>query len=188
MWRDFTAKNGNFALADLFKNVSVADWKTYRRDTIAPMEKEQIMLILLFLLVGLITVFIIFVIFYMIISRKSKDIGILKSLGISKTGVVRVFLRLAFLIGLCGSAFGIAAALVFLANANRLEGWLFDKFGFQLWNREIYAIGEIPHNAGAILLSVVAVSAVAACLLGALVPTLGAAKMKCVDVLRVNKL
>jgi lipoprotein-releasing system permease protein len=124
----------------------------------------------------------------MIISRKSKDIGILKSLGISKTGVVRVFLRLAFLIGLCGSAFGIAAALVFLANANRLEGWLFDKFGFQLWNREIYAIGEIPHNAGAILLITVALSAVAACLLGALVPTLGAAKMKCVDVLRVNKL
>lgn len=188
MWREFTAKNSNFALADLFKNVSVADWKTYRRDTIAPMEKEQIMLILLFLLVGLITVFIIFVIFYMIISRKSKDIGILKSLGISQTGVVRVFLRLAFLIGLCGSAFGIAAALVFLSNANRLEGWLFNKFGFQLWNREIYAIGEIPHNAGAILLIIVAVSAVAACLLGALVPTLDAAKMKCVDVLRVNKL
>jgi lipoprotein-releasing system permease protein len=188
MWRQFTAKNSDFALADLFKNVSVADWKTYRRATIAPMEKEQIMLMLLFLLVGLITVFIIFVIFYMIISRKSKDIGILKSLGVSQTGVVRVFLRLAFLIGLCGSAFGIAAALVFLVNANRLEGWLFDKFGFQLWNREIYAIGEIPHNAGAILLIIVAVSAVMACLLGALVPTLGAAKMKCVDVLRVNKL
>jgi ABC-type lipoprotein release transport system permease subunit len=188
MWKQFTAKNGNFALADLFKNVSVADWKTYRRATIAPMEKEQIMLMLLFLLVGLITVFIIFVIFYMIISRKSKDIGILKSLGVSQIGVVRVFLRLAFLIGLCGSAFGIVIALVFLANANRLEAWLFDKFGFQLWNREIYAIGEIPHNAGAILLIIVAVSAIVACLLGALVPTLGAAKMKCVDVLRVNKL
>ncbi|MFA6176829.1 MAG: FtsX-like permease family protein [Phycisphaerae bacterium] len=188
MWRQFTADNSNFALADLFKNVSVADWKTYRRDTIAPMEKEQIMLILLFLLVGLITVFIIFVIFYMIISRKSKDIGILKSLGISQIGVVRFFLHLAFMVGLCGSAFGIVFALAFLVNANRLEGWLFAQFGFQLWNREIYAIGEIPHNAGVFLLIIVAVSAVVACLLGALVPTLGAAKMKCVDVLRVNKL
>ena len=188
LWRDFTAKNSDFVLAGLFKNVSVRDWKTYRRATIAPMEKEQTMLILLFLLVGLITVFIIFVIFYMIISRKSKDIGVLKSLGVSKTGVIRVFLRLAFLTGICGSAVGIAAALIFLANINHLESWLFDKFGFQMWNREIYAIGEIPHNAGAVLLFAVAACAVAACLLGALMPTLKAAKMKCVDVLRVNQL
>ena len=188
LWRDFTAKNSDFALFGLFKNVSVRDWKTYRRSTIAPMEKEQTMLILLFLLIGLITVFIIFVIFYMIISRKSRDIGILKSLGVSKLGIVRVFLRLAFLVGLAGSCVGIAAALVFLANINRFEGWLFDKFGFQMWNREIYAIGEIPHNTGPVLLTIVAACAVAACLLGALLPTVSAARMKCVDTLRVNQL
>jgi ABC-type lipoprotein release transport system permease subunit len=188
LWQDFIKEKGDFALANLFGTVRVADWKTYRRGTIAPMEKEQTMLILLFALVGLITVFIIFVIFYMIISRKSKDIGILKSLGVSKAGVVRVFMRLAFLMGICGAAVGIAAALIFLANINRLEGWLFEKIGFQMWNREIYAIGEIPNEAKPLLLAVVAACAVAACLVGALLPTLGAAGRKCVDVLRVNQL
>jgi lipoprotein-releasing system permease protein len=188
LWQDFIKENGDFALAGLFGTVRVANWKTYRRETIAPMEKEQTMMILLFALVGLITVFIIFVIFYMIISRKSRDIGILKSLGVSKAGIVRVFLRLALLIGICGAAVGIAAALVFLLNINRLEGWLFDKFGFQIWNREIYAIGEIPHQTRPVLLAIVAACAVAACLLGALLPTLGSAGRKCVDVLRVNQL
>lgn len=188
LWQDFIKEKSDFTLANLFGTVRVQDWKTYRRGTIAPMEKEQAMLILLFALVGLITVFIIFVIFYMIISRKSRDIGILKSLGVSKSGIVRVFMRLAFLMGICGSAVGIASALIFLANINRLEGWLFDKFGFQMWNREIYAIGEIPHKLQPHLLAVVAACAVAACLLGALLPTLGAAGRKCVDVLRVNQL
>jgi ABC-type lipoprotein release transport system permease subunit len=188
LWKDFIREKGDFTLANLFNTVRVQDWKTYRRGTIAPMEKEQTTLILLFALVGLITVFIIFVIFYMIISRKSKDIGILKSLGVSKFGIIRVFLRLALLIGLFGAAVGIASALVFLANINRLEGWLFDKFGFQMWNREIYAIGEIPHRTVPLFLAAVAACAVAACLLGALLPTLSAAGRKCVDVLRVNQL
>ncbi len=188
LWQDFMKGKGDFALANLFGTVRVQDWKAYRRGTIAPMEKEQTMMILLFALVGLITVFIIFVIFYMIISRKSRDIGILKSLGVSKSGIVRVFLRLAFLLGICGAAVGILSALVFLANINRLEGWLFDKFGFQMWNREIYAIGEIPHQTRPLLLATVAACAVAACLLGALLPTLGAAGRKCVDVLKVNQL
>jgi ABC-type lipoprotein release transport system permease subunit len=188
LWENFIREKSDFTLANLFGTVKVQDWKTYRRQTIAPMEKEQTMLILLFALVGLITVFIIFVIFYMIISRKSRDIGILKSLGVSKMGIVRVFLHLSLLIGLIGSAVGILSALIFLANINRLEGWLFDKFGFQMWNREIYAIGEIPHESQPHLLAAVAVCAVAACLLGALLPTLGAAGRKCVDVLRVNQL
>ncbi|MGA2916112.1 MAG: FtsX-like permease family protein [Sedimentisphaerales bacterium] len=188
LWQDFVKEKSNFAYAGLFNTVRVQDWKTYRRGTIAPMEKEQTMLILLFALVGLITVFIIFVIFYMIINRKSKDIGILKSLGVSKFGVLRVFMRLALLIGLIGAAVGILFALVFLANINRLEGWLFDKFGFQMWNREIYAIGEIPHKIVPLLLAAVAACAVAACLLGALLPTLKISGQKCVDVLRVNQL
>ncbi len=188
LWQDFIGQRSDFTLAGLFGTVRVEDWKTYRRQTIAPMEKEQTMLVLLFALVGLITVFIIFVIFYMIISRKSRDIGVLKSLGVSKSGIVRVFLRLAFLIGICGAAVGILFALVFLANINRLEGWLFDNFGFQMWDREIYAIGEIPSRAKPFLLTTVAGCAVAACLLGALLPTLGAAGRKCIDVLRVNQL
>jgi hypothetical protein len=188
LWRDFVSQKSGLAFANLFDTTKVQDWKTYRRGTIAPMEKEQTMLILLFAIVGLITVFIIFVIFYMIINRKSRDIGILKSLGVPKIGIVKVFLRLALLIGLCGAAVGISFALIFLANINGLEGWLFDKFGFQMWNREIYAIGEIPNHATPFLLAAVAACAVAACLLGALLPTLSAAGRKCVDVLRVNQL
>jgi lipoprotein-releasing system permease protein len=188
LWKNFTAGKINSAGANLFKNVNVQDFKSYKRDTIAPMEKERAMMLLLFLMVGLITVFIIFVIFYMIIGRKNKDIGILKSIGASGFGITQVFLRYAVLIGIVGAVIGIAAALIFLDNMNDLEGWLFYKFGFQVWNREIYAIGEIPSKPGVALPVEVAVASIIACLLGAAVPTIRAARQNCVDILRVNNI
>jgi len=188
LWKDFIGQRPDSAVSGLFKNVNVQDFRSYRRETIAPMEKERAMLLLLFLLVGLITVFIIFVVFYMIIGAKNKDIGILKSIGASRFGIMRVFLRYAVLTGFVGAVVGIACALIFLDNVNSLENWLYDKFGFQMWNREIYAIGEIPNRPGVALPLEVAAAAIVACLLGAMLPTVKAARQNCVDTLRVNQI
>lgn len=188
LWKNFTAGKTDATALSLFKTVNVQDFKSYRRETIAPMEKERAMMLLLFLMVGLITVFIIFVVFYMIVGAKNKDIGILKSIGASGCGIMRVFLRYAILISIVGAGIGISAALVFLDNINSLEGWLYEKFGFQMWNRELYAIGEIPNNPGVALPLEVAAAAIIACLLGALLPTLRAARQNCVDILRVNQI
>ncbi|MEN6383751.1 MAG: FtsX-like permease family protein [Phycisphaerales bacterium] len=188
LWNFFVKNKGDSASLNLFKNVNVQDFKSYKRETIAPMEKERAMMLLLFLMVGVITIFIIFVIFYMIIGRKNKDIGILKSIGASGLGIMLVFLRYAVLIGIVGAIIGTAAALIFLDNMNDLEGWLYAKFGFQMWNREIYAIGEIPNKPGVALPVEVAVSAIIACLLGAAIPTIRAARQNCVDILRVNQI
>ncbi|MCE5341050.1 MAG: FtsX-like permease family protein [Planctomycetaceae bacterium] len=188
LWKSFTGFATDPTAINLSKNVNVQDFKSYKRETIAPMEKERAMMLMLFLMVGLITVFIIFVIFYMIIGRKNKDIGILKSIGASRFGITLVFLRYAVLIGIVGSAIGTAAGLVFLDYVNDLEGWLFYKFGFQLWNREIYAIGDIPNHTGVALPVAVAAAAIIACLLGAALPTIKAARQNCVDILRVNNI
>ncbi|HBG26764.1 MAG: hypothetical protein A2Y10_18780 [Planctomycetes bacterium GWF2_41_51] len=190
LWTEFVAAKttNDTAALNFFKNVNVQDFKSYKRETIAPMEKERAMMLLLFLMVGVITIFIIFVIFYMIVGGKNKDIGILKSLGASNFGIIRVFLRYAVLIGVVGAGIGIAAALLFLDNVNSLEGLLYDKFGFQMWNREMYAINDIPDKAGAALVLQVAGAAVLACLLGALWPTVKAARQNCVEILRVNQI
>ena len=188
MWSDFVKRNSGKRQAELFKTVTVQDWKSYKRDSIAPMEKEQTMMIMLFMMVAFITVFIIFVIFYMLIAQKSKDIGILKSIGASGSSITTVFLRFAFLIGFSGTAGGLVFGLLFLAKINALERRLFEKFGWQLWNREVYSIGDIPNRPDFALLTVVFVCAVAVCLVGALLPTIKGASKKCVDILRVNEL
>jgi lipoprotein-releasing system permease protein len=188
MWRDFVAQRTNDKNASLLANVRVQTWKEYCREIVAPMEKEQTMMTLLFCLIGIITVFIILVIFYMIVTHKNKDIGILKSVGACNGDVLQLFLGLAAIIGVIGSAFGGLAGIVFLANINNIEEWLFKHFGFQLWDRTIYAIDAIPNKLEPSVLAIILISAITACLAGALVPAAQAARRRPVETLQVNQL
>ena len=63
-----------------------------------------------------------------------------------------------------------------MRNINAIENWLFEQFGFQLWDRTIYAIGEIPHRLDLTMLLVVVGCAVLACLAGAILPSVRAAE------------
>ncbi|HUV64591.1 MAG TPA: hypothetical protein VMW24_11880, partial [Sedimentisphaerales bacterium] len=77
---------------------------------------------------------------------------------------------------------------MFLVKINRIEDWLFERFGFQLWDRTIYAIGEIPNRVELKVLVAIFLSAIAACLVGALVPSWKAARQRPVETLQVNPL
>ena len=188
LWAKFCEQMKDKPNAELLAGVSVQSWKEHRREFIAAMEKEQVMLTAMFGLVGLTTVFIVFVVFYMIVSHKTKDIGILKSIGASGVDVVTVFLGFAAMLGVAGSAIGVAGGLWFLRDINAIEGWLFERFGFQLWDRTIYAIGEIPHRMDLTMVLVVVGCAVLACVIGAALPSIRAAKSRPVETLQVSQL
>jgi len=188
LWQSFRQKKAEEKQAYLLDAVTVQSWKEYRRASVAPMEKEQAIMTVMFAFVGITTVFIVFVVFYMIISHKSKDIGILKSIGVSNVDIIELFLGFAFLVGLLGSGAGLFAGWLFLQKINRIEDWLFEHFGFQLWDRTIYAIGDIPNQVGFEVLVVIVLSAIFTCLAGALVPSWQAAKQKPIETLQVNQL
>ena len=188
LWQKFKQEKTDEKQAYLLDTVKVQSWKDYRRSSIAPMEKEQTVMAVMFAFVGITTVFIVFVVFYMIISHKSKDIGILKSMGVSNTDIMELFSGYAFLVGFLGSCVGLLGGWVFLLKINQIEDWLFEHFNFQLWDRTIYAIGDIPNQVDLKVLGVIVLSAIIACLAGALLPSLQAASSTPVDALQVNQL
>ncbi|MBN2456836.1 MAG: ABC transporter permease [Sedimentisphaerales bacterium] len=188
VWDKFVEHKRSAGYAELLDGVRVETYKQFRREVMVAVEMERTMMVFVFSLLGLITVFIIFVVFYMIVSHKSKDIGILKSVGAGDIDVVSVFLLFAVLIGLLGSAIGTAAGAAFLAEVNGLEGFLFERYGFQLWSRAIYAIDDIPNKMDLNVVTAIIASAVAACLIAAVVPSYMAARLRPVDTLRVNRL
>jgi len=183
LWRQFKQAQAGALNSNLLDTVKVQDWKGYRRAVIAPMEKEQTLLGLMFVLVGVTTVFIVFVVFYMIVTNKRRDIGILKSVGASNLSVLALFSGFAFNVGLIGSCTGTLLGWLFLARINRIEQWLYEHFGWQLWDRTIYAIGEIPSRIEPQVIATVICSAIAACMMGALVPSYLAARLRPVETL-----
>ena len=189
LWDKFKAEYSEKTYAFLLDNVVVQSWKSYRRESIAPMEKEQTMMTLVFAMLGIITVFIILVVFYMIISSKSKDIGTLKSIGISTGSVVSVFIIFAGFIGFLGTAIGMAGGCAFLVKINEIEGWLKDNTQWTgVWNKSVYAIEKIPNNIEWQPLAVIGTCAMMACLVGALIPSYQAARRQVAQTLQVNQL
>jgi len=172
--------------SDLLDNVHVESWKENRREFIAAMEKEKLLLIIMFSLVGLTTVFIVFAVFYMIVSHKSRDIGILKSIGASSADIFRIFGLFAFFVGTLGSFLGSILGWLFLSKINGIEVFLFERFGFQLWDRAIYSIADIPNRLDVNVLMVIIACAVGACVLGASIPAQKAAKCEVIKAIQAG--
>ncbi len=187
LWAGFREEKAGEQYAELLDKVNVQSWKEYRRAFIAPLEKEQAMMMVLFALVGITTAFIVLVVFYMLVSHKSKDIGILKSIGASRSDVLQLFCVFASLVGLVGSFIGVLGGWLFLLKINAIEGWLFEHFGFQIWDRSIYVFDDIPNEVQIETLAVIIISAIAVCLAGALIPGRQAAKLRPVETLQVSR-
>jgi lipoprotein-releasing system permease protein len=186
LWKKYLAQQ--VSPSNLMTQVTVRSWRLYQREMIAAVETEQKMMSLIFALLGVITVFIVFVVFYMIVSHKSKDIGILKSLGASAADITSLFVGFGFLVGTVGAALGTLAGWQFLLHINDLEALLLRWFHFQLWNRRLYALNEIPNTIYGEVLLVIIASAILASVLGALAPSIQAARKKPVQSLQVNQL
>src|SRR5207245_9060559 len=85
--------------------------------------EKGILNVLLFLIIG-VAGFGILAIFSMIVSENQRDIGILKALGASNGGVLKIFLGYGFLLGLIGTLVGTGLGVWLTVNINDVEQWL----------------------------------------------------------------
>jgi len=139
--------------------------------------------VLLFLIVG-VAGFSILAIFTMIVTEKTRDIGIMKSLGASHRGILQIFLGYGLLLGAVGAGLGTIAGLLFTWHINTIEGWLSVLTGHQVFDRRIYYFTEIPTNIDATTVILVNIGAIAIAVLFSILPALRAAMLHPVRALR----
>jgi lipoprotein-releasing system permease protein len=119
--------------------------------------------VLLFMIIG-VAGFGILAIFSMIVTEKTRDIGILKSLGASNWGVRKIFIGYGLLLGIVGAMIGTGLGLWITVKINWIEQHLSDYTGQELFNRKVYYFDKIPTdiqptnilliNLGAILIAI----------------------------------
>ncbi len=112
--------------------VGVKTWRQQLRDLIGPVEKERELMRILFSIVYLVCAGLVLSIFWAIVHEKTRDIGILRSVGASRPGVLGIFLTYGLVIGLAGSAAGGLLGWLIVNNINGIHealgqptpGWL----------------------------------------------------------------
>jgi lipoprotein-releasing system permease protein len=139
--------------------------------------------VLLFLIIA-VAGFGILAIFSMIVVEKTRDIGILKALGASNAGVMKIFLGYGLLLGLVGAGLGTGAGLAITRNINWIEKQLTYWTGQEIFDRTIYYFKDIPTDTQAMTVLVVNLGAVVVAVVFSVLPALRAALLHPVRALR----
>jgi len=165
-------------------NVSILTWREKQADYIGPIEKQRTLVTIMFAIISLVAVVLVFAIFYMMVVQKTKDIGVLKSIGASSGGVAGIYLLYGSAVGLVGSVIGAVGGYLFVRNINPIHDWVADTFGWQVFDRKAYLFDQIPDTVQPGVIGGIVIGAILAGLLGAVLPAMRAATMQPVEALR----
>ncbi|MBC8106563.1 MAG: ABC transporter permease [Anaerolineae bacterium] len=164
--------------------IKVETWEESQATFIAAIEKEKALITFLFGMISIVAIFLIFCIFYMIVVEKTKDIGIIKSVGATNAGVAGIFLGYGLAIGIVGAGLGLLFGYLIVHNINYLHEQMGRLLNIQIWNPEVYAFDTIPNTMASKEVTIILIVAMISAVLGAMVPAIRAARMQPVEALR----
>jgi lipoprotein-releasing system permease protein len=164
----------------------ISTWEKSFALFIGQVEKETVTILLMLLVISLVCTVLILAIFWSMVNEKTKDIGILRSVGCSRTGVAWIWLRYGAVIGVVGAVLGLAAGCALVWNINPIHEWLghISQGRVTVWDPSVYYLPEIPNKVKADKAAIVVACAVFLSVLGALIPAVRAANMDPVKALR----
>jgi lipoprotein-releasing system permease protein len=122
----------------------VQTWEQKQGPLLAAVSIEQSILNMLLFFIIAVAGFGILAIFSMIVVEKTRDIGVMKALGASTSGVRGIFLGYGLLLGTVGSGVGMAGGLLFVHYINQVETLLSKITGHKVFDDSIYYFSEIP--------------------------------------------
>ncbi len=162
----------------------VRTWEQKQGPLLAAVDVESTILNVLLFMIIAVAGFGILAIFFMIVVEKTRDIGILKSLGASSRGVMSIFVSYGLSLGLVGSGVGVLVGLLFVRYINEIEKGLTYITGRKVFDETIYYFPSIPTKVNATTVVWVALGAVAIAILASILPARRAALLHPVQALR----
>ncbi len=126
----------------------------------------------------------VFAIMSTVVVEKTRDIGVVRAIGGSVTGVLSVFLLYGLAIGVTGVLLGVVAGRLTLERLDWLRHLLSQWTGWEPFPKELYMLDVLPWTFEARLVVTVAAVALGAVLLSSLYPARQAARLRPVETLR----
>ena len=164
--------------------VTIRTWEEKQGLLLSAVEVETAILNVLLFLIITVAGFGILAIFYMIVVEKTRDIGILKSLGASSNGVMSIFLSYGLGLGIVGSTAGVVIGLLFVRYINQIEDFLSWITGRKVFDEKIYYFFEIPTSVSPLMVCSVAIGAISIAVLASILPARRASRLHPVRALR----
>jgi lipoprotein-releasing system permease protein len=163
---------------------TISSWRDKQGALLAAVQMETAVLNILLFLIIAVAGFGILAIFFMIVVEKTRDIGVLKSLGASGQGIMGIFLGYGMSLGVVGAGAGLGLGLLFVQYINQIADLLGRVTGRPVFDPEVYYFHEIPTIVDALTICCIVAGAMAIAILASVLPARRAARLHPVEALR----
>ena len=161
--------------ADLGSGFDSSDWTVENASYFRAIRLEKMMMSLLLSLIIGVAAFNIVASLVMVVTDKTTDIAILRTLGMGPGDVVRVFFIQGAIIGWIGVILGIVAGVLLAINVPTVVPFLEQLLGFQIMPGDVYYVTAIPSVLEVRHVTIIAVAAFVLTSLATLYPARRAA-------------
>ncbi len=162
----------------------IQTWRDMQGPLLAAVQLETTILNILLFLIIAVAGFGILATFFMIVVEKTRDVGILKSLGAPSGGVMSIFLGYGLSLGTVGSGVGLILGLMFVDNINTIAGWIERVTGQEVFDPTVYYFNQIPVIVSPLTCVWVVLGAIGIAVVASILPARKAAKLHPVEALR----
>jgi len=162
----------------------ISDWRTMNASLFEALAVDRVVSFVVLSIIILVAAFNILSSLIMLVRAKTRDIAILRTMGASRIGILRIFMTVGTVIGALGTLAGVALGLVFLVFRQNVVNFVQFATGQTLWDPQIRYLTELPAKVDPIEIAGITAMALLFSFLATLYPAYQAANTDPVQVLR----
>jgi lipoprotein-releasing system permease protein len=170
--------------AKVARGAAVVDWRQMNASLFEALEVERIAMFVVLSIIILVAVFNILSSLIMLVRAKTRDIAILRTMGATRRGLMKVFMTVGVTIGVLGTAAGMLLGAIFLFFRQSVVNFIQFVTGQNLWDPSIRFLTELPSKTDPFEVTAIVVMALGFSFLATLYPAWKAASTDPVQVLR----
>ncbi|MHB8830139.1 MAG: lipoprotein-releasing ABC transporter permease subunit, partial [Syntrophales bacterium] len=120
------------------------NWMEMNRNLFSALKLEKRVMFIILSLIVLVAAFNIISALIMIVMEKNKDIAILKAMGATRSGIMKIFIFQGVIVGAIGAFLGTLAGLAVALNLEKISLFVEKLFGFKILPGDVYYLSELP--------------------------------------------
>ena len=161
----------------IFKNEFVYSWADMNSSLFSALKVERNVMFIILSLIIIVAAFNIISGLTILVKNKTRDIAILKSIGVLNKSIVKIFFLVGVIIGTTATFFGICLGVIFSLYIENLREFLSNTFNISLFPEEIYFLSTMPSEINPTSIFIISLCSIFVTIIVSIFPAIKASKL-----------